>query len=145
MIKSKFERTLERAINESVSIVPDVVITDLSQIDDVIYVDSDEISIDNDGIGEYEFWGQQCNDKGCDYPVLEKDSMWLDVTDALLDFDFTVDDFIDNYREILDIVSGSTSAGLPGRETDVDWVATPDSAIIQDGRVLVSYKFNLNY
>lgn len=29
-----------------------------------------EYEVDNDGIGEYEFWGQQCVDKGTDYAVI---------------------------------------------------------------------------
>lgn len=32
---------------------------------------SGDITIENDGIGPYEFWGQKCYDAGHDYPVIE--------------------------------------------------------------------------
>lgn len=42
--------------------------------------------IENDGIGSYEFWGQQCYDAGHNYPVVEEarleDGTLIDLTDA---------------------------------------------------------------
>ncbi len=34
------------------------------------------ISIENDGIGKYEYWGQKCVDYGQDYPVLDDNISW---------------------------------------------------------------------
>jgi hypothetical protein len=57
---------LNNEIDFSLEILPD----DAEDIK-LISVDFDiDFKWENDGIGSYEYWGQQCNDKGTDYVIL---------------------------------------------------------------------------
>jgi hypothetical protein len=38
----------------------------------VFFADLSEFSIENDGIGSYEYWGHKCYDRGTDYLQLEE-------------------------------------------------------------------------
>jgi hypothetical protein len=91
--------------------------------DDVIEVDlTGELSLENDGIGSYEYWGSKCYDAGTNYFELE--NLKWDMSLYTDDENKSISNYInvtDNWDSIEESMSESLYDSLDdGNDTDYD-------------------------
>jgi hypothetical protein len=94
-LNAKLKDLSKETLNESVH---------LYTINDIINGDDLNVSLENDGIGHYEYWGQKGNDKGTTYLTLDDPTVFnINITFDVLPDNIKAEDIVKVLNEQLDV------------------------------------------